>query len=47
MGRIAVTDGMSPAAVSLLEKSGHEVIQGYIEEEDLTIPLAEACRKKL
>ena len=35
MGRIAVTDGMSPAAVSLLKKSGHEVVQGYIEEGDL------------
>ena len=32
MARIAVTDGMAPAAVALLEKAGHEVVLGYIEK---------------
>ncbi len=31
MGRVAVTDGMSPDAISMLEKAGHEVI---IEHHD-------------
>ena len=35
MARIAVTDGMAPGAVVRLEKSGHEVIVGFIEEKDL------------
>mgnify|MGYP002853022500 CR=1 FL=1 len=35
MARIAVTDGMAPAAVAVLQKAGHEVVQGYIEESDL------------
>ena len=35
MARIAVTDGMSKDAVILLEKSGHEVVLGFIEEEAL------------
>jgi len=35
MARIAVTDGMAPAAVAVLEKAGHEVVQGYIEESEL------------
>ena len=33
--RIAVTDGMAPAAVAVLEKAGHEVVQGFIEKSDL------------
>jgi D-3-phosphoglycerate dehydrogenase len=35
MGRIAVTDGMAPGAVALLEKAGHEVVLGFIEMDDL------------
>lgn len=35
MARIAVTDGMAPAAVAVLEKAGHEVVLGYIEKSDL------------
>ena len=35
MARIAVTDGMAPDAVVLLEKSGHEVVLQFIEQEDL------------
>lgn len=35
MARIAVTDGMAPAAVAVLEKAGHDVVQGYIEESEL------------
>ena len=35
MARIAVTDGMAPEAVVRLEKSGHEVVLGFIENEDL------------
>ncbi len=35
MARIAVTDGMAPAAVAVLKKAGHEVVQGYIEESEL------------
>tara|TARA_B100001094_G_scaffold296540_1_gene318837 strand:- start:65 stop:1042 length:978 start_codon:yes stop_codon:yes gene_type:complete len=35
MARIAVTDGMAPEAVSVLEKAGHEVVLGFIKSEDL------------
>lgn len=35
MARIAVTDGMAPAAVTILEKAGHEVIVGHIKKEEL------------
>ena len=35
MARIAVTDGMAPEAVAVLEKAGHEVVLGFIESEDL------------
>jgi len=35
MARIAVTDGMAKAAISVLEKAGHEVVIGHIEKEDL------------
>ena len=35
MARIAVTDGMAPAAIELLEKAGHEVINKPIELTDL------------
>ena len=35
MARIAVTDGMAPEAVSVLEKAGHEVVLGFIQSEDL------------
>lgn len=35
MARIAVTDGMAPDAVVLLERAGHEVILDFIEESDL------------
>jgi D-3-phosphoglycerate dehydrogenase / 2-oxoglutarate reductase len=35
MARIAVTDGMAPEAVVRLEKSGHEVVLGFIQKEDL------------
>ena len=35
MARIAVTDGMAPDAVVLLERAGHEVILDFIEEADL------------
>ena len=35
MARIAVTDGMAPEAVTVLEKAGHEVVLGFIESEDL------------
>jgi D-3-phosphoglycerate dehydrogenase len=35
MARIAVTDGMAPAAIELLEKAGHEVINKSIEAVDL------------
>ena len=35
MARIAVTDGMAPAAIELLEKSGHEVINKSIDALDL------------
>ena len=35
MARIAVTDGMAPAAVELLEKAGHEVINEPIDVADL------------
>ena len=35
MARIAVTDGMAPEAVSVLEKAGHEVVQGFIEHSEL------------
>ena len=35
MARIAVTDGMAPAAVAVLEKAGHEVVLGYIEKSEL------------
>ncbi len=35
MARIAVTDGMAPAAIELLEKSGHEVINKSIDAADL------------
>ena len=35
MARIAVTDGMAPAAIELLEKSGHEVINKSIDAVDL------------
>ena len=35
MARIAVTDGMAKAAISVLEKAGHEVVVGHIEREDL------------
>ena len=37
MARIAVTDGMAKAAISVLEKAGHEVVVGHIEKEDLLI----------
>ena len=45
MGRIAVTDGMSPAAVSLLEKSGHEVVQGYIEKTNFDAIIVRSATK--
>ena len=32
MARIAVTDGMAKAAISVLEKAGHEVVVGHIEK---------------
>ena len=35
MARIAVTDGMAPEAVTVLEKAGHEVVLGFIKNEDL------------
>ena len=35
MARIAVTDGMAPEAIELLEKAGHEVINKPIELKDL------------
>ena len=35
MARIAVTDGMAPEAVVVLEKAGHEVVLGFIQSEDL------------
>lgn len=35
MGRIAVTDGMAPAAVEVLQEEGHEVVQGFIESVEL------------
>ncbi|MBT4067048.1 MAG: hydroxyacid dehydrogenase [Euryarchaeota archaeon] len=35
MARIAVTDGMAPEAVAVLEKAGHEVTLGFIEKADL------------
>ena len=35
MARIAVTDGMAPAAVTILEKAGHDVIVGHIKKEEL------------
>ena len=35
MARIAVTDGMARAAISVLEKAGHEVVDGHIEKKDL------------
>ena len=35
MARIAVTDGMAPEAVSVLEKAGHEVVLGFIKSKDL------------
>ena len=35
MARIAVTDGMAPDAVVLLERAGHEVILDFIKEADL------------
>ena len=35
MARIAVTDGMAPAAIELLEKAGHEVINESIDAVDL------------
>ena len=35
MARIAVTDGMAKAAISVLEKAGHEVVVGHIEQKDL------------
>ncbi len=35
MAKIAVTDGMAPEAVAVLEKAGHEVVQGFIETSDL------------
>jgi D-3-phosphoglycerate dehydrogenase len=35
MGRIAVTDGMADAAVSILESAGHEVVLRHYEVEEL------------
>ena len=35
MARIAVTDGMAKAAISVLEKAGHEVVVGHIEKDEL------------
>jgi hypothetical protein len=35
MARIAVTDGMAQDAVVLLEKAGHEVVLGFIENDKL------------
>lgn len=35
MARIAVTDGMASEAVTVLEKAGHEVVLGFIEESEL------------
>ena len=35
MARIAVTDGMDKSAIAILEKAGHDVSIGYIEEDDL------------
>lgn len=35
MARVAVTDGMANAAISVLEKAGHEVVVGHIDKKDL------------
>ncbi len=35
MARIVVTDGMAPEAVALLNRAGHEVVEGFIEYDDL------------
>lgn len=35
MARIAVTDGMANAAISVLEKAGHEVVVEHIDKKDL------------
>ena len=35
MARIVVTDGMAKAAISVLEKAGHEVVIGHVEKEEL------------
>ena len=35
MGRVAVTDGMAPEAVSKLEESGHEVVSQHYSPEEL------------
>ena len=35
MGRIAVTDGMDDAAVSMLEAAGHEVVLRHYEPREL------------
>ena len=35
MARIAVTDGMAPAAVAVMEKAGHEVVLEHIKKSDL------------
>lgn len=35
MARIAVTDGMAKAAISVLEKAGHEVVVGHLDKKDL------------
>lgn len=35
MGRIAVTDGMAPEAISVLENSGHQVVSQHYSAEEL------------
>ena len=35
MGRVAVTDGMSPDAIRLIEESGHEVVSNHYSYEEL------------
>ncbi len=35
MGRIAVTDGMAPEAISMLENSGHQVVSHHYSAEEL------------
>ena len=36
MARIAVTDGMSPDAVEMLEKEGHEVVLRHHDPDEIS-----------